>query len=194
MPDDDTLGPIDRSAEGIIRRKARRLIGKAGLTEADYDDLVQEFILKVLESWPAFDLAKGPRHQFVKTLVERHAANLLRRRSAAMRHYRRTRSLHTRVRAEDGRAIELGQTLAHDVHDRRLRRQPRDGRERMDLAIDLAEAEAGLPDGQRDLAERLRAQPLAEVARRRGVPRSSLNEVRRRLRRRLEKAGLRDYL
>jgi hypothetical protein len=60
--------------------------------------------------------------------------------------------------------------------------------------MDLAEALARLPAELRDLAEQLRDRPLAAIARERGVPRSTLNEVRQRLRRRLEKAGLRDYL
>jgi hypothetical protein len=59
---------------------------------------------------------------------------------------------------------------------------------------DITEVVTKLPDELRDLAERLKTRSVSEIARDMGVPRTTLNESVRRLCRRFESAGLKDYL
>ena len=53
---------------------------------------------------------------------------------------------------------------------------------------------AGLPAGLRELAESLKTESISEIARRTGVPRTTLNGRVRQLRERLAQAGLKNYL
>ena len=62
------------------------------------------------------------------------------------------------------------------------------------LVLDTAEVIAGLTPELRELAERLKADSVSQVARDLGVPRTTLNGRIQELRRRFERARLRDYL
>jgi len=68
------------------------------------------------------------------------------------------------------------------------------GQDAFDLASDLTEALAKLPDDLSALAERLKTQSLSQAARDLGVPRSTLQRQVQRLRQCFEDAGLRIYL
>jgi DNA-directed RNA polymerase specialized sigma24 family protein len=77
--------PIDPTVAAIIRSKASRLVGRAGLRVQDRDDLVQQLTLHVLERQSRFDSARGTWAAFVWRLVEWHGENLIRARRAAKR-------------------------------------------------------------------------------------------------------------
>ena len=66
--------------------------------------------------------------------------------------------------------------------------------EASDLASDLADVLARLPDDLRAVAERLQSQTVSQAARALGVPRTTLQRQVQRLRRCFENAGLRIYL
>src|SRR5262249_1034887 len=89
---------IDTYACELIRRKARELVGRAGLTSQDREDLEQELLLRLLERLPAFDAERSAWTTFAALVIRRCAANLLRYRQAEKRDCRTTRSLYRRVR------------------------------------------------------------------------------------------------
>lgn len=185
--------PIDPLTHDLIRHKARRLIGRAGLREQDREDLEQELTCRLLARLPAFDPRKGRHAAFVRLVIARIADNLLRDRLARRRDHRHTRSLEAPVRGDD-ELVRLAQAITRSHHDDRRGRHPRPDPELAQLAGDLGVVLSVLPPKLRDLAERLMRQSVAAAARELGVPRTTLYGDIRRLRRHFERAGLRDYL
>jgi RNA polymerase sigma-70 factor (ECF subfamily) len=194
MGPDDAPQPIDQIASDLIRRKARKLVGRAGFTSQDREDLQQEFLVRVLPQLRAFDPRRGPVHAFVSTVIDNCAADLLRERLAQKRDYRRLRPLHKArapdEEAADQRAAEPGQ----DAHDARLGRSPRSPEEKAQLASDVAEVLARLSPKDQDLARRLKQDSVSQVARDLGRSRSGVYANVRRLRQIFARAGLQDYL
>ena len=62
---------IDPYAVEIIRFKARQLVGQAGFTVADREDLEQELILDLLRRMPKYDSKRAKRNTFIARMVER---------------------------------------------------------------------------------------------------------------------------
>jgi RNA polymerase sigma-70 factor (ECF subfamily) len=176
----DEENVLDRFARGIIRRKVRLLVGRAGFTRQDRDDLEQELVLRLLQSLDLFDPEQAHPNVFITTVIERAVAMILRERRAKKRDSGVVRSLD-QAKAKDGSSAEPA--------------DPRGGgQDRFDLASDLAEVFARLPEELRDLAERLKSQSLSQAARDLGVPRTTLQRQVQRLRQSFEDAGLRIYL
>jgi RNA polymerase sigma-70 factor (ECF subfamily) len=171
---------FDRFAQGIIRRKVRQLVGRAGFTKQDRQDLYQELVLRLLQSLELFDPDQSHPNVFITTVIERAVAMILRERRAKKRNGGTVQFLdHARDNAGDS---------TEPVDPRRSQE------EQIDLATDLAEALAKLPDDLRDLAERLKSQSVSQAARDLGMPRTTLQRQVQRLRQCFEDAGLRIYL
>jgi len=191
---DDFNEKVDRFTRGIIRHKINQLIGRAGFTEQDRKDLEQELILRLLQSLPSFDPNHAHRNVFTTTVIERYVANILRNKRAMKRDHRRVSSLHVMVDIGEEDRIEMTQNISQRELDAQRGRHPRSDEELAQLVQDLAEAMAKLPDELRELAERLKTETVSEIARDKGIPRTTLNESVRRLRRRFENTGLKEYL
>jgi RNA polymerase sigma factor (sigma-70 family) len=159
---------LDRFAWGIIRREACQMVGRAGLTRDDHDDLVQELALRLWKSSRRFDPAQAHWKSFVTAVVERHVIQILRDRAALKR---------------DGGPCE---PLAAEGGPADRASDPA----RTELALDVAAVLDGLPEDLPDLAGRLMTQSLSEAARDLGVARSSLQRRIGRIRRLFEDAGL----
>ncbi len=176
---DDKL-VLDCFARSLIRRKVRLLVGRAGFTDQDREDLEQELILRLLQSLHLFDPNQAHRNVFVTTVIERAVARIVRERLAKKRDGGVVRSLdHAHEKAGD----------STEPADPR-----RSHEEEIDLATDLAEVLARLPADLRALAERLKSRSLSQAARELGLPRSTLQRQVERLRRCFEDAGLRNSL
>jgi RNA polymerase sigma-70 factor (ECF subfamily) len=193
VPHDESPEPIDQVVRALIRRKANQLIGRAGLTRQDREDLEQELLRLLLQRLSTIDQQRARTSAFLATVIERLASNLLRDRRAAKRDGRRTSSLNVPASGEDAPA-ELVDTITRREQEARRGRHPRGDEELAQLASDVAEVLAGLPADLRALAERLMSQSVSQAARELGVARTSLYGDIRRLRRRFERAGLKDYL
>jgi RNA polymerase sigma-70 factor, ECF subfamily len=191
---DDFSEKIDRFTRGIIRRKISQLIGRAGFTEQDRKDLEQEIIQRLLQSLPSFDPNQAHRNVFVTTVVERYVANILRNKQADKRDHRRISSLHTAADIGEDEPVELAETISQRELDARLGCESRSDQHLADLAQDVAEVMAKLPEELRTLAERLKTGTVSDVARDMGIPRTTLYESIRQLRKRFEDADLKDYL
>ena len=57
-------------ARGIIRRKARLLVGRAGFSRDDREDIEQELLLRLLQSIPLLDPNRGHPNVFITTIVD----------------------------------------------------------------------------------------------------------------------------
>lgn len=185
---------LDRFTSGIIRRKASQLVGRAGFTKSDQEGLQQELYVRVLQSLPRFNPQYGHRNAFITTVVERHAANIVRNKRAAKRDPRRVTSLNVTVNIHGDDLSELSQMIEATKHGERLGRQVRSEEERSQLAMDLAELARSLPKQWQTFLHLRRTMSMSEAAREMGVPRTTLNGWMRRIRQRFEQAGMRDYL
>jgi DNA-directed RNA polymerase specialized sigma24 family protein len=121
--DDNTV--LDRFTWGIIRRKARQMVGHAGIKKQDRDDVVQELMLRLLQSLRLFDAAQADRKSFVTAVVERNAAKILRDRRAKKRDGGRIDWLDVLLEALDEEPTDLA------IDDRAAGQA--------DLAIDVAD-------------------------------------------------------
>ena len=162
----------------LIHHKSRELVGAAGFTEEDVEDLEQTLALDLVERLPRFDAAKATENTFVARLVDRKISKLIRDRDRARRDpEREVCSLSDEVTGEDGLKVELGATIGQDEHDLRCGKYNRPSAERTDLQLDVGEAVAGLPDDLRPIAEALMVLPVSDAARKLGIPRWKLYEV-----------------
>lgn len=191
---DDCNDKIDRYTRGIVRRKVKQLIGRAGFTKQDREDLVQDMYARVLQSLPLFNPDQAHRNKFITAVVERYVANILRNKQAEKRDHRRISSLNVMIEITDEGPTELSQTIGDRELDARLGREvlPKDVLDQ--LALDVAQVIATLPAPCQRLLELRKMLNMREVAEEMGVPRTTLNDWMVRIRETFELAGLQNYL
>ncbi len=186
MCSDETLD----YARNIIKYRLDRLIGRAGLTEDDREDLEQDLLCDLLERLPRFDPSRGTIGTFIARVVEHRIVAILRRRTSAMRDYRREEcSLNEEIADGEGGTVERAETM-----DASVNRRGRSDEEAAELAMDVQAVLEALPDDLRQLCQQLKSASVARIARETGVPRTRLDRMVRTLRRRLGAAGLDGYL
>jgi len=181
---------LDRVEEWLVRCRARQLVGKAGFTASDVEDIEQDMRVDVLQRLTRFDPARSNRHTFVAMLVRRCAASILECQRAEKRNRgQRPQSLNARVRDGEGCEVELHQTI--DTHTGRSGSSDEQHR---DLIADVRRVVASLPNDLRPWCEVLGEAGIREAARALRVPRSRLQRIKSELRAAFEAAGLADYL
>jgi RNA polymerase sigma-70 factor (ECF subfamily) len=185
---------LDRFTHGIVRRKVKQLIGRAGFTQQDREDLEQELLLRVLQSLPSFDPKQAHRNKFVTAVVERHVATILRNKRAEKRNDQLVASINVTVEVEGLGAVELAQTVSEDELAARLGRKRRSAEDLANLALDIAAVIAAMPKEWQELAERRKTQSMQEISDALGIPRTTLNETMQLITGRFKRAGLREYL
>jgi len=160
----------------LVQCKARQLVGKAGYTQDDLVDIEQDLIKSLLACMPQFDSAKATLNTFADRVVGSRIVDLLRRRNAEIRNRgREAFSLNEEIETEDG-SVEIIETVSQDEIDLRTGRYNRPEAERAHLQIDLNAVVAGLSPELRQVADMLRTQSVAEVARELGIPRRTFRE------------------
>lgn len=194
MLNDDFNQKFDPFTRGIVRRKVRQLIGRAGFISQDREDLEQDLLLRVLQSLPSFNPSLAHRNKFITAVVERHVANILRNKQAGKRDHRRICSINIQIDMGDEGSIEMAQTISHRELDARLGLARRGERETLELALDVASVIGNLPVDWQTLVELRKSRSMREISDAMGVPRTTLNEWMVHIRVRFERAGLRDYL
>ena len=186
---------IDPYAVQLIKYKARQLVGQAGFTVSDRDDLEQELVLDLLRRLPKFDPERAQLNTFIARVVEHRIATLIEARKAGIRDYRRCRcSLNDRFEDEEGRSVERVDTFDQEDYLLRTGAQSRPADELSALTIDVAAVLERLPPELRELCRRLKAESVTEISRDTGVPRGTIYESIKKLREIFEDAGLKDYL
>ena len=177
MENSQELYGINDYAEALIHHKARQLVGNAGYTADDVEELEQEMRLDLLQRLPKFDPGKGAYNTFVARLVERKICNLIRHRTQEIRDYRCEEcSLNDIVEAGDSanKKVERIETITQDEHDLRSGKYRRPAAERLDLRLDISLVLSKLPPELQKLAELLKTMSITQAARKLGIPRSTL--------------------
>lgn len=184
---------IDPYAIRLIQ--ARKLVGQAGFTASDRADLEQELILDLLHRLPKYDRNRAQRNTFIARVVEHKIANLIKAQKAGIRDYRRCRcSLNDRFEDKDGRSVERIDILYQERNGPHTGTQSRSPDELRFLAIDMGFVLETLPPELRHLCHRLAKETVSEISRRTNVPRATLYESIKKLRKIFKDAGLKDYL
>ena len=183
-------------AEDLIRIKARRLSGQAGFVRSDQEDIEQELRLDLLRRLPKFDPRKAALSTFADRVVRHKVASIIEAKKARLRDYRRQQcSLNDPLKTPDGKRAERGDTVDQNEACRRTGRSSRSTEDLRDLANDFSAAVSNLPPNLRDLCRRLLMNPnLTEAAQDAGIPRGTLYESVEKIRRRFEKARLKENL
>ena len=151
-------------ATWLARRAAAELAESPEFNLSDCDDIEQDLIVRLLESWPNFDPVKSSAKTFIATVVRNRVSNLIRRRQLERRTF------------VDSNALPVEEVPSHE-HD-------------VDLQCDVAAVLARLPPEDRDLAERLMIRSIREIAAEDDATVASVRKRVERLRSVFEAAGL----
>jgi hypothetical protein len=168
------VNPFTRS---LIRSKATRLAKRTIFADMGVADIEQELAHRLLPALDRFDANAGHMNWYVSSVLTRLVALLIRERNTQKRQPKGLCSLETAIRT----GVPEPPNPSSSDH-------------LADLKIDLAEVLALLPPDLLDLAERMKTQTLAEVARDVKTPRSTLQRRVERLRQRFEDRDLDVYL
>jgi RNA polymerase sigma factor (sigma-70 family) len=154
----------DDYATWLARRTAAELAELPEFNLSDRDDIEQDLIVRLLESWPQFDPVKSSAKTFIATVVRNGVSNLIRRRQLERRTF------------VDSNALPVGEAPSHE--------------DEVDLQCDVAAVLARLPPEDRDLAERLVDSSVRQVAAEDDVSVASVRKRIAHLREAFEAAGL----
>ncbi len=202
MGNTNNRNPLPQYVTTLIQITARKTIGKYCLTESDRDDLEQQITLEVIRRRSKFDPAKAQEKTFLARVVKHAIADIIAARKAACRDYRREEgSLSQWVLVESHsdsfhNEWATGAELVTEQDARRhLSKSVSDPDELRDLAIDMSNAAATLPERLRNVCEHLKELGSArEVANAMGLHRSTIYEAIKEIRTHFEEAGLTSYL
>ena len=172
---------LDDSTTRLVRIKANQLVGRYGFTRSDREDVEQELLLDLLVRLRRFDPARARRFTFVRLVVNRCVASLIRRRRTASRDYRRAN-------------VSLDELLWDGKRAGRFLEPALDDTQQRDLRIDLTEALESLPVRYREVAEELRDGNLWTAAQQQRRTREAVRRMREHIRRHLLDRGLGDYV
>lgn len=179
---------------GIIKRKAKQLVGRAGFKKQDIEDLEQDLMLRLIQGLQSFDPEIAHQKSFVTAIVERAVATILRDAQAGKRDYGDQQSLEALVEMAGESPTRLSNTIGDREYNRRRGRHPRTAEELQSLSSDLAAVIGSLPTDQQDLAEKLKSESIAGSARELGIPRTTLNDAVRRLQTRFMQSHVDDHM
>jgi RNA polymerase sigma factor (sigma-70 family) len=173
---------------------ALRLVRRRGLTPDDLPDLEQDLWLDLCERLPDYRPERGHLRAFITTVVRHKAASILKARAAAKRgNGVPLRSLDEEFQDEEGYPDSLHETLSVDDYLRRTRGTVRSEEERRDLALDLRRFVGLLPPELRVVCLLLIDRNVCDLANVVGLPRSTLRDLVKQLRRLGERSELREY-
>jgi len=192
---DSSRKTLDEYALTCIRHKAYQLVGQAGFTADDLEDLEQELTIHLFEQLPKFNPARGAFSTFVDRVVGHKAADILDARFAARRDCRiYVGSIDDTVRLREGGEVPIIDLDLEDaVHVQRGISAPSPHAE-AEFRINFERAIAALTPEQRDLCQRLLTATIAEISAATGVPRPTLYDRLRQIRAAFERAGLKEYV
>lgn len=189
----NTYSGVDSYAAFFVAYKARTLTRMPMFSADDFEDLQQELMIAYLHAWPSFDPSKGDRRSFIKAAVNNAARNLVVAAEAQKRWTGITlTSLATAVSDQDD-----SPTLADAIsNDDGLWDSVYLGYDQLsvDLRHDLDRAISLLPADLARICLLLKTRTITEIAAETGIPRTTIQDAVKKLRKIMGKAGLRIYL
>jgi len=194
-PPVSTAGPFHLTDEDetTVHHYARALVGQAGFTISDVEDIEQELRHDILLRLPKYNPARSKRTTFATRVIEHKCVDLIRHRRAEMRALNMdVQSLQDEVETDEG-TVWLVAIVTRADQDRRLNCDVRMNEEAR-LRRDLAETSAQVPAELRSLCADLQTKTVCEIAAERGMTRFAVYRRLRRLRSWVEKLAAQEYL
>jgi len=186
---------VDPYAVNLIKSRARKLIGHAGFTPADLEDVEQDLMLDLHRRLPQFDPARASRNTFIARIVEHRVVALIDEQKAQSRDYRLNGgSLNDPAENNEDETTERLEMLDEEDYLRRTGAWTGPAEERHNLAFDLGRVLASLTPEQCNLCRRLMMDDVTEIAADQGVSRFRIHRDIRKLRAVFEQADLKKYL
>jgi len=184
----------DRFVRSYTCRVARAIVAQGVFPESDFEDLVQELKLAVIEGVPRFNPERAKWSTFVRLVVRGRAVSLQRKRLADCRAAGRDIvSLDDTIEDEDGQLTTLANRVREDQSLDYVARDYVSDEDRLVTEMDIATVVASLPSELRDLCERLTTRSVTQVARDLGVPRTTLTHQLKKIREAFVAAGFDSY-
>lgn len=184
---------LDPFAVNFICKKAHQLIGRAGLTEDDIQDLEQDLILDLLIRLQKYDSSRSRQNFFIAKIVKCRIATLLDNRCSPKRNALLSVSLNDLISLQDGELAELCDLLSNEGFLESSAKETSEARKN-DLMIDLEIVLETLPPELRDLCDRLYNKKPTQIARDKRISREKLYEKLDLIREAFLKGGLEKYL
>lgn len=171
-----------------------KLIGKAGFTREDLDDIKQDITLDLLLRLPKHDPAKSSLNTFINDVVDNKIARMIEAQNAEMRDFRiKTGSLNEIAEDVDGTPTEL----IHDITDDDLPWNHGTGEmsdfDLFELRNDTIRVLSKLPPKLREICLRLMRDNIFVVAREMGIARATLYDQLKIIREHFDKLGLKIF-
>lgn len=185
---------VDPRVRRVLRKLGRDIIGVAGYTEDEVDDIVQDLILHLLTHPIAIDPERGSMVGVVCTVARHKRSHMVASRCAAKRnHGKPPVSLSDRAsrEREDTRTHE--EIYDMDTYLNRTGRSERTVEELGDLSLDVERLLDDLPTELRRIAELLMYYRKSEVAKMLGIPWGTFCDKCRELRLRMRRMNLNEY-
>ena len=83
MDTNRSIHDFDDFALDMVNIKAAELVGKAGFTADDFEDIRQDMLLDLMERLAKYDPSKSNFKLFVTRVIDRKVQNMIRYREAA---------------------------------------------------------------------------------------------------------------
>lgn len=183
----------DKVTNQTIRRTANALVDDGVFPRSDLEDVEQELRLALVEQAPNFNPDKARWSTFVRHVVKMAAISLRRHQKAQRRQgCREVPSLNVLLKdpREMGPPTELGATVSEEEFRTGVGQDFISHTEQIDLSLDVESVLDSLPEGLRDICERLKYQTPTEVRRELGISRTTMNRRLEALREHFRKTGI----
>lgn len=164
------------------------------LSEADAEDLAQNIRIDLLRRLCRFDPAKSSRRTFIALLIEHRVRSLSEEARVIKRGYGCPHvSLDEPLNPSSDESPERHETISQDDYLSATCRSARTGEELGDLIIDLQLVEKVLTEREVELFRHLQEVSVTEAAAAMRIPRTTVQDMVRRIGWKLARAGIEKY-
>lgn len=186
---------LDDYAVNLIRYKTRRLIGQAGYTRSDREDIEQDLSLHLRLRLPKHNPRKGTLKTFINTVLDNKIRTMVSARTTSQFDFRQhDYSLDETIRTEIGETVSRSEAIDGEEYLMATGRVNRRTLDALELRIDVQCAVSMLPADLQNLCARLQEQTIVDIAREDGVSRHKIDELRRRIALLFLEHGLDEYV
>lgn len=167
----------------LISVKAHKLIGVAGFTELDKEDIEQELILDVIKRLKYYNPAIAKKETFIRHIVDNRIVSLIHERTSKSKDFRNCqKSLNDSIGSiEDDDDCEMLENTTYEGFIRYWSGETLEN-ESIDQMIDIERLVEKLPPDLRVLYDNLLFKPIIEIAQEVGVHRTTLYKRLKKLR------------
>lgn len=174
----------------MAKKRAFKLATSPGFRYADRADYEHVLETKAHQALERFDPNRGSLWGFLSRVLDNEVRNIVKFARRQCRHPFRVQSINQPLLLPDKTLVELSNILEDSDVRRHRNLNPFNQFERFERVFDVRSVLLSCPPELRELGEALKVASLAQVARERGVPRTTLHHLKRRLKKRLIHAGL----